>query len=528
MKKINKYVSLLLSAVLLFGAAVLVPPAARAGASETFTVQVEGVCGQTEARGMLGMINDLRKPANAWYWNQTDTEKITPQDLAPLQYDYALEAVAMQRAAEIALSFSHTRPNGERCFTAYTGIYYHKGENIAIGYGSAENAFEAWCETNEPYKGQGHRRNMLGTFSAVGIGHVICNGYHCWVQEFGDPASSAHDPGAVDGARTFTVDCVPEAVDVRELLAEPLELEAGASAVPQILARFGYYGIARPAQAEITVKNTDVAYVQDGMIHALAAGTTEYTVTACGATVSADITVTATPGEEPPARQGAIKLRFYEEDGLLAAAVTAADCIGLKTVGFTLNYDPAALAFRYAESGRDDAEVLQTRNHQFTADYTDDASGTITGSFVFTPELVDAETYRADSKKSKFPADVNAENFEGIVFFFAFLNEDLASAAFTVTVTSATGVLPDGGTYTYYKEGAPVLTGDVDGSGEIEPGDARLALRISLGLMNDGDKVMTPEMQARADVDGKEGVQPADARLILRKSLGLVDEEWVG
>ena len=71
------------------------------------------------------------------------------------------------------------------------------------------------------------------------------------------------------------------------------------------------------------------------------------------------------------------------------------------------------------------------------------------------------------------------------------------------------------------------ITGDVDGSGEITPGDARLALRISLGLMKDGDVVMTEEMQARADVDGKDGVQPADARLILRKSLGLVDEEWV-
>ncbi len=72
------------------------------------------------------------------------------------------------------------------------------------------------------------------------------------------------------------------------------------------------------------------------------------------------------------------------------------------------------------------------------------------------------------------------------------------------------------------------LTGDVDGNGAIEPADARLALRISLGLMKDGEVDMTPDMVARADADGKDGVQPADARLILRKSLGLVDPEWVG
>ena len=75
-------------------------------------------------------------------------------------------------------------------------------------------------------------------------------------------------------------------------------------------------------------------------------------------------------------------------------------------------------------------------------------------------------------------------------------------------------------------KGGGILYGDVDGNGNIEPADARLALRISLGLMKDGNVDMTDEMVARADVDGKDDVQPADARLILRKSLGLTDPEW--
>ncbi len=68
---------------------------------------------------------------------------------------------------------------------------------------------------------------------------------------------------------------------------------------------------------------------------------------------------------------------------------------------------------------------------------------------------------------------------------------------------------------------AKTTVGDVDGVDGITPADARLALRISLGLMKDGNTVMTAEMQARADADGKNGVQPADARLILRAALGL-------
>ncbi len=84
------------------------------------------------------------------------------------------------------------------------------------------------------------------------------------------------------------------------------------------------------------------------------------------------------------------------------------------------------------------------------------------------------------------------------------------------------------GKITLYAWVVRLHVGDVDADGEILPGDARLALRISLGLMKDGDVEMTPGMVNRADADGKEGVQPADARLILRKSLGLsvADEGW--
>ena len=43
-----------------------------------------------------------------------------------LKYDYELERVAMQRAAEIALSYGHTRPDDSGCFTAYPSGYMAK------------------------------------------------------------------------------------------------------------------------------------------------------------------------------------------------------------------------------------------------------------------------------------------------------------------------------------------------------------------------------------------------------------------
>lgn len=170
-------------------------------------VKIKVTYGQTEARSMLASINAFRtSETEAWCWNETDSEKVACQT-TELQYDYELERIAMQRAAEIALSFSHTRPNGSDCFTAYTSSYSAKGENIAAGQSSAAQVFTSWQETNMPYSGQGHRRNMLNaTVKAVGIGHVVYQGCHYWVQEFGDKVVDATPAAANDTTQIVDVD----------------------------------------------------------------------------------------------------------------------------------------------------------------------------------------------------------------------------------------------------------------------------------------------------------------------------------
>ena len=61
-----------------------------------------------------------------------------------MRYDYELEKVAMKRAAEIAVSFNHTRPNGKDPWSAYSKIYQntYMGENIAAGILTAQDVFE--------------------------------------------------------------------------------------------------------------------------------------------------------------------------------------------------------------------------------------------------------------------------------------------------------------------------------------------------------------------------------------------------
>ena len=151
----------------------------------------------TDARSMLTQINNLRTGSNAWYWNADDTTKTTLTNLSGLTYDYALEQIAMRRAAELVLSFSHTRPDGTSCSTCTFQGFSTSGENIywASFNGSIQYIFDRWAEEDQPYSGQGHRRNMLsGRFKSVGIAGFYYEGKYYWVQEFSENQSGMSDP----------------------------------------------------------------------------------------------------------------------------------------------------------------------------------------------------------------------------------------------------------------------------------------------------------------------------------------------
>lgn len=154
----------------------------------TPSVPEEGFIDPSDAYDLL---NAFRTEANAWYWNEDNQTKTvlnngTGNNLQPLQRNSALEETAKVRAKEIVTQFSHTRPDGSSCSTAYPQGLLAMGENIAYGYSSAQAVTEAWKETNLNYSGQGHRRNMLsGSFNAVGIAGYVYNGQIYWVQSFG-------------------------------------------------------------------------------------------------------------------------------------------------------------------------------------------------------------------------------------------------------------------------------------------------------------------------------------------------------
>lgn len=288
--------------------------AIAADVDQSVKVQIQISYGQTEARGMLDAMNEFRQGNDAWVWNANDTGKITYSNLGKLKLDPILEQTAMLRAAEIALSYSHTRPNGQTCFTAYSDDMAggYRAENIAAGYLSAEDVFKGWQETEEPYSGQGHRRNMLGShYISVGIAHVTYQGIHYWVQEFSSQSSGQSLARANNTTMVKELEVLK--TNIQSLALSKLEyaLTTGQSVSLEdlkILAKVQNFWSYRSDTCMLentytaSTNNESVALIKNGMLTAGSAGSTKLTVRVLDQEIQIPVTVTeatVAPPEKP-------------------------------------------------------------------------------------------------------------------------------------------------------------------------------------------------------------------------------------
>ncbi len=102
--------------------------------------------------------------------------------LSPLVLDAALSRVAQAKARDMHDNgyFAHESPSYGTPFEMMRsfGITYKTaGENIAMGYQTAESVMNGWMNS------EGHRANILkASFTTLGVGYVADGNY--WVQMF--------------------------------------------------------------------------------------------------------------------------------------------------------------------------------------------------------------------------------------------------------------------------------------------------------------------------------------------------------
>ncbi|MDE5859276.1 MAG: CAP domain-containing protein [Oscillospiraceae bacterium] len=99
-----------------------------------------------------------------------------------LELDDTLNEIAALRAEEITRAFSHDRPDGSSCFTAFEDagiVNVYEGENIAAWQQSADEVMKSWMNST------GHKKNILSDdYTRIGVGCYFYDGRYYWVQEF--------------------------------------------------------------------------------------------------------------------------------------------------------------------------------------------------------------------------------------------------------------------------------------------------------------------------------------------------------
>ena len=113
-------------------------------------------------------------------------KKRVANGLDELEWDDTIAEACDIRAQELPEKFSHLRPNGELCFTAFDEVGIElsaKAENIAAGQSTPKAAVNAWMNS------EGHRKNILNksmTRAAIGFCYDPDSDYkYYWVQLFG-------------------------------------------------------------------------------------------------------------------------------------------------------------------------------------------------------------------------------------------------------------------------------------------------------------------------------------------------------
>ena len=107
-------------------------------------------------------------------------EERAKENIAPVSLNRTATTAAQVRAEEAKQSFSHTRPDGSRCFTALADVgmdYMAAGENLAGRIKTPEKVVKAWMDSPS------HRKNIMNPkYSQIGIGYVSEGNY--WSQFF--------------------------------------------------------------------------------------------------------------------------------------------------------------------------------------------------------------------------------------------------------------------------------------------------------------------------------------------------------
>lgn len=145
--------------------------------SGNISVELKGTYHTETADKILKRLNEIRKEAcDNGYIDPNTGKVLKSSDYKPLNWSADMEAIARVRAAEAAVYMSHTRPNGESCWTVTTkeGVSSF-AEDLAWNYKGLMEGIEQWYGEKDDYLNKtgavtGHYESIISTrYNQVGV-----------------------------------------------------------------------------------------------------------------------------------------------------------------------------------------------------------------------------------------------------------------------------------------------------------------------------------------------------------------------
>jgi uncharacterized protein YkwD len=156
---------------------------------------VEASCAAPPSSNITPQIpksNSNPQPANSSHLAQdllmAHNAKRATAGLGPLSLNPILETSAVEQALDMAerRKMSHRGNDGSSPFDRIKRNGYSfvaAAENVAYGFDDVESVMTGWM------KSPGHKRNILGNFSEIGVGRAIArDGASYWCVTFGTPS----------------------------------------------------------------------------------------------------------------------------------------------------------------------------------------------------------------------------------------------------------------------------------------------------------------------------------------------------
>ncbi len=187
----------------------------KAGSGNIFA-GVSGTFERVEKSKILKRINEIRREAcEKGYPHPGSGRKLTPSDYKPIKWSSNLELAALLRAAESTVYESHTRPNGQSCFSIRYNGEQSWAENLAWNYSGLMAGIEQWYEEKNDWVNQnanavtGHYTSMINpSYRFIGLGSFRrdTGGWYGISAEFSSSTAGSQAQSKLKGKQIQTIE----------------------------------------------------------------------------------------------------------------------------------------------------------------------------------------------------------------------------------------------------------------------------------------------------------------------------------